>query len=92
MAANVVKRVGESNLRNVRNVDGFTRSIMRRIQEEGLDVGTGDISQLSRAVESAIVKCIDDGVPEADFANQQVVAALKSMSDDLAMEVRHHPV
>jgi hypothetical protein len=89
MACNVVKRVSESNLSKVRNVDGFTKSIMRRIQEEGLDIGTGDISQLSKAVEDTIKGLVDDGVvSEADFSHLQVVAALKGMSEDLAIDVR----
>jgi hypothetical protein len=76
----------------VRNIDGFTKSIMRRIQEEGLDIGTGDIRELSRPVEDAILRHVDDGaVSHADFANLQVVQALKSMSDALAIDVRTSP-
>lgn len=89
MACNVVKRVSESNLSKVRNVDGFTKSIMRRIQDEGLDIGTGDISQLSKSVEDTIIRLVDEGVvSEVDFSHLQVVAALKGMSEDLAIDVR----
>lgn len=56
----------------VRNLDGFARSIMRRIQEEGLDIGTGSLHELSRPVEDAILRFVDDGiVAESDFAHMQ---------------------
>jgi hypothetical protein len=77
----------------VRNIDGFTKSIMRRIQDEGIDVGTGDLSQLSHAVEDAILRQCEGGVvARNDFVHQQVVTALKQMSDDLAIDVRSEPL
>lgn len=77
----MVKRVSESNLRNVRNLDGFARSILRRIEDEGIDVGRADLSALDRDVADAIRRHVDDRiVHNSDFSTVQVVNALKEMS------------
>lgn len=88
VACNVVKRVSESNLRNVRNLDGFARSILRRIEEEGIDVGRADLSALDRDVADAINRHVDDrAVENSDFSTVQVVNALKEMPSREAIEV-----
>ena len=88
VACNVVKRVSESNLRNVRNLDGFARSILRRIEEEGIDVGRADLSALDRDVADAINRHVDDrAVDNSDFSTVQVVNALKEMPVKDAIEV-----
>lgn len=77
MACNVVKRISESNLRNVRNLDGFTRSILRRIEESGIDVGAADLSALDRDVADAIMRHVEDrAVEQSDFTTVQVRACL----------------
>lgn len=88
VACNVVKRVSESNLRNVRNLDGFARSILRRIEDEGIDVGRADLSSLDRDVADAIHRHVDDrAVDNSDFSTVQVVNALKEMPVRDAIEV-----
>ena len=82
-------RVGESNLVRVRNVDGFTGSILRRIEREGLDTAPADLSQLSAAVEGAIERLVEDQlVSKADFAHPLVVAGLRALPDRDATDVR----
>lgn len=93
VACNVVKRVSESNLRNVRNLDGFARSILRRIEDEGIDVGRADLSALDPDVADAINRHVDDrAVENADFSTVQVVNALKEMPARDAIEVCSLPV
>jgi hypothetical protein len=88
VACNVVKRVSESNLRNVRNLDGFTRSILRRIEQSGIDVGAADLNVLDRDVSDAIMRHVaDHAVEQADFTTVQVVNALKEMPVRDAIEV-----
>jgi hypothetical protein len=88
VACNVVKRVSESNLRNVRNLDGFARSILRRIEEEGIDVGRADLSSLDPDVADAINRHVDDrAVENSDFSTVQVVNALREMPVRDAIEV-----
>lgn len=89
MACNVVKRLAESNLLRVRNLDGFTTSIIRRIEREGIDTVPADLSQLSSAVEGAIRKLADDALVNADdFAHPMVVSGLNSLADRDAIDVR----
>lgn len=72
VACNVVKRIQESNLRNVRNFDGFTRSILRRIEEQGIDVGSAALTELPAEVRDAVERHVDDRVvTEADFCSVQ---------------------
>lgn len=73
VACNVVKRISESNIRNVRNFDGFARSILRRIVEQGIDVGSAELSDLPSSVRDAVNRHLDDRVvTETDFCSVQV--------------------
>lgn len=73
VACNVVKRISESNLRNVRNFDGFARSILRRIDEQGIDVGSAGLCDLPDPVRDAVDRHVEDRVvSETDFCSVQV--------------------
>jgi hypothetical protein len=88
MACNVVKRLAESNLLRVRNLDGFTTSIIRRIEREGIDTVPADLSQLSSAVEGAIRKLADDALVNVDdFSHPMVVSGLNALADRDAIDV-----
>lgn len=92
IACNVVKRVRESNLRNVRNLDGFTRSILRRIEESGIDVGASDLSALDPDVAEAIMGHVEGrAVEQSDFTTVQVCLLILRicLSDFTTVQVRH---
>lgn len=90
LAANVVQRMCESNLARIRNINAFTSSIIKRIKQEGPDMGRGDIRDLDPKVEDAVRACLGgDRFTEDDF-DLRIVTAINDLSVDLALQV-HAP-
>ena len=87
LASNVVQRLTESNLDRIRNFNSFTMSIMKRIKEEGPDLGSGNIANLAPRVEDAVRDLVADGKVSINDFDQRIVSALNGMSTDLALQV-----
>jgi hypothetical protein len=88
LALNVVQRITESNLARIRNINAFTSSIIKRIAQEGPDMGRGDIRELDPKVEDAVRACIDEERFQEEDFDLRTVSAINQLPVDVALQVQ----
>lgn len=59
LAENVIQRFSEANFSRINNKSGFLMGIIRRIQQDGPDKGSGDLDILPRPVRHKLKDLID---------------------------------
>ena len=82
----VITRLRDSDLRKVRNFNGFVVGIIRRVKQDGPDRGEGQIDTLPKVVQNLLEDLIDDRKLQRKEVDQRLVKALSLLSERNAEE------
>jgi Heterogeneous nuclear ribonucleoprotein Q acidic domain len=82
----VITRLRDSDLRKVRNFNGFVAGIIRRVQQDGPDRGEGNMDTLPKPVRNLLEDLIEDRKLERKEVDQRLVRALSQLSERNAEE------
>ena len=74
LAACAVNRFAEANFSRINNRSGFLMGIIRRVKEDGVDAGSGDLNDLPSSVRHRLRDLFDDvrfadKIPVTNFSN-----------------------
>jgi len=82
----VVTRLRDSDLKKVRNMNGFVAGIIRRVRQDGPDRGEGQIDTLPKPVQNLLEDLMDDRKLKRSEVDQRLVRALSQLSQRNAEE------
>lgn len=86
LAENVIQRFSEANFSRINNKSGFLMGIIRRIQQDGPDKGSGDLDVLPRPIRHKLKDLIDGGRLRRSEIDMRMCRALADLPTDLGVE------